>query len=147
MASNQDQQQVHCDKCDFTTGTAGALNQHQYRKHVGTRCGWPGCQEETVDEEAMRSHLRHTHAVVEVRDPNDANAVTYHCPWPECGKTFSRPHTAQQCLYRHNVEDPAMPVSEEIEERLDALNYSIMSREGRAQALLSEVEELVRRMD
>ncbi|KAI1174934.1 hypothetical protein F4777DRAFT_579524 [Nemania sp. FL0916] len=72
-------------------------HRHIMDRHVGTRCLWPGCHATTANETDLLRHLW-DHQAPEI----NRGTLPTECPWPNCGKSFTRKDTVRRCIKRHN---------------------------------------------
>ncbi|KAI0456500.1 hypothetical protein F5B21DRAFT_522664 [Xylaria acuta] len=88
---------ILCLYCDREFNSMTARRRHELDRHVGTICRWPGCGTVTATEDELIQHfLDHQ------RDAVAQGWDKQNCPWPNCGKAFSRGHSVQRCFKRHN---------------------------------------------
>ncbi|KAI1132399.1 hypothetical protein F5Y10DRAFT_261107 [Nemania abortiva] len=88
-----------CRLCRKRYAKNNSLSLHFADRHVGTRCHWPGCGFRSVGETGLLHHFQQHQ-----RDAIENGVARETCPWPACGKTFSRGDSVQRCIKRHNVE-------------------------------------------
>ncbi|KAK5634155.1 hypothetical protein RRF57_009869 [Xylaria bambusicola] len=94
--------QFVCRRCGKVFMKNSVLKRHVEDRHCGTRCYFPGCGSTTATEHALLIHLTvHQKEAVEQQGLDDTV-----CPWPGCGKTFSRYDTVLRCLKRHTLTAP-----------------------------------------
>jgi len=99
----QEQSTPTCRRCGKTFLQESACRTHMNDTHVGRMCYWPACYGGVFDnEEQLRLHFR-VHQQVAVEQHGQDPTV---CPWPGCGKQFSRAHTVQRCIKAHNRAAP-----------------------------------------
>ncbi|KAI1117965.1 hypothetical protein F5Y14DRAFT_447375 [Nemania sp. NC0429] len=90
----------HCPNCPKLFTKHSTMQTHIADRHVGMRCYFPGCGVTTNTELGMIEHfLQHQRLAIE------GGGEPTVCPWPGCGKNFSRKDTVQRCIKRHNNEE------------------------------------------
>ncbi|KAH8164560.1 hypothetical protein CIB48_g3675 [Xylaria polymorpha] len=97
-ASNNLDNAPHCPHCDKEFNNAAAQRQHVLDRHVGTTCYWPDCLTVTATEAELSTHFHEHQRSAVARGWNPL-----HCPWPNCGKEFSRRYSVQRCFKKHNL--------------------------------------------
>ncbi|KAI0538120.1 hypothetical protein GGR58DRAFT_469557 [Xylaria digitata] len=90
-----------CRRCDRVYTKECNLKQHIYDRHVGTRCYWPHCGTTTHTELELIEHLKQHQAEAIKQGTKKED-----CPWPDCGKGFTRIDTARRCVKKHIIRAP-----------------------------------------
>ncbi|KAI1426572.1 hypothetical protein F5Y12DRAFT_741536 [Xylaria sp. FL1777] len=86
-----------CPRCPQEYEKKSNLVKHCQDRHPGTRCNFPHCGTITATEHELIAHF-----VLHQQLGESEGLRPEQCPWPDCGKVFSRADTVQRCIKRHN---------------------------------------------